>query len=255
MNYKKIVVLPDIHTPNHEMSAITPILDFIKFYKPDTLVQLGDFCDWDSVSSYDVKSSSDVVTIEHEIEEANYLLDKIDRICGKKCKRIMLGGNHEARYAKFIANNGFTLSIRRMKDFSSWDKEYNLNRRGWEFHDYGSHISIGKCVFTHGWYASNSAAKLMAECFPGRNVIFGHTHQHLIYGCMDEHGNPIESESIGTLSKFDLAYLDGKPAKNWIHSFMYMEMTDDGLFTKHYTRVINGSFIEYGKEFKSHPNG
>lgn len=252
MKYKRIVVLPDIHTPNHEITAIAPILDFMKFYKPDILIQLGDFCDWDSVSSYEVKDATDVVTIEHEIEEANYLLDDIDKAAGKNCKKIMLGGNHEARYSKFIANNGFTLSVRRMKDFSSWDKEYNLGKRGWESHDYGKHIKIGKCIFTHGWYASSGAAKAMAECFPGHNVVFGHTHQHLIYGCMDENNYPIESESIGTLSKFDLAYLNGKPAKNWIQSFMYMEMLESGKFTKHYTRVIDGSFIEYGKEFKVH---
>jgi len=244
-----MVVLPDIHTPNCEESAIRPILKFIKYYKPDTLIQLGDFCDWDSVSSYDVRSTDDITTIEDEIFSANALLDRIDKACPKKCRKIMLGGNHEARYAKFIANNGFTLSIRRMKDFSSWHGEYELDKRGWEHVEYGDNVKIGKIVFTHGWYASGGAAKMMAECFPGKNVIFGHTHQHLIYGCMDEHEFPIESESIGTLSRFDLAYLNGKPAKNWIHSFLYVDMNEDGTFSKHYVRVINGSFIEHNRKF------
>lgn len=229
--------------------AVNAVLSFIKFYKPHILVQLGDFCDWDSVSSYDVHSNSDVQTIEREITGANNLLDKIDKVVGRDCRKYMIGGNHEARYAKFIANNGFTLSIRRMKKFSSWYEEYNLTKRGWETRDYGQHLTIEKLIFTHGWFSSGSAAKKMAECFPGRNVVFGHTHQHLIYGCMDEKGLPIESESIGTLSKFDLAYLNGKPPINWINSFMYIDMEDSGRFTKHYVRVIDGSFIEYGRKF------
>jgi predicted phosphodiesterase len=246
---KRIVVLPDIHCPNHEETAIKPILKFIKFYKPTILIQLGDFCDWDSVSSYDVHSNDDIVTIETEIVASNDMLDRIDAACGNKCRKIMLGGNHEARYAKFMANNGFTLGIRRMREFSSWDREYNLSKRGWEAHEYGRNVAIGKCVFTHGWFATSGAAKQMAECFPGRNVIFGHTHQHLIYGCMDENENPIESESIGTLSKFDLAYLNGKPAKNWIHSFLYIDMLENGTFSKHFVRIINGGFVEHGKYF------
>ena len=205
------------------------------------------------MSSYDVRSEGDVTTIEHEIKEANNLLDEIDATVPKRCEKIMLGGNHEARYAKFIANNGFTLSVRRMKSFSTWQDEYNLSGRNWKAHDYGEHVCVGKCIFTHGWFASANAAQKMAQCFPGRNVIFGHTHRHLIYGCMDENGLPIEAESIGTLSKFDLSYLNGKPPIDWIHSFLYMEVKDNGQFTKHYTRIIDGSFIEYGREFRVRP--
>lgn len=245
---QKIVVLPDIHVPNQDQISVDTVLKFIKFYKPDTLIQLGDFCDWDSVSSYNPRSESDIANIEHEVEQANHLLDDLDKLC-KKSRRIMLGGNHEDRYETFRVNYGFQVSIRRMRDFTTWHEEYNLTKRGWEHLDYGEHLTIGKCVFTHGWFTGGGSAKRMAECFPGKNVIYGHTHQHLIHGCMDERGLPIESESIGTLSKFNLGYLRGKPPINWIHSFMYIDMRDDGTFTKHYVRIIEGKFIEYGKEF------
>lgn len=245
---ERIVVLPDIHTPNHEYKALGSIYSFIKFYKPHYLIQLGDFCDWDSVSSYDPHHERDITTIDREIASANLVLDDLDRLC-KKTKRIMIGGNHEDRYEKFRITQGFQMSIRRMKDFSSWDREYNLHKRGWEVVPYGGHYSLGKVIFTHGWFASGSAAAQMARCFPGRNVIFGHTHKHLIHGCMDERGLPIESESIGTLSKFDLSYLKGKPPVDWIHGFLYIDMREDGTFAKHFVRVIQGKFIEYGREF------
>lgn len=186
--------------------------------------------------------------MEREVSAANELLDRIDAVT--KCEKHMIGGNHEDRYEAFRTNHGFEVSIRRMKDFTSWDKEYNLKKRGWAHVDYGKNIQIGKIVFTHGWYASTNAAAKMAQCFPGRNVIFGHTHRHLIYGCLDERDLPIESESIGTLSRFDLSYLRGKPPTDWIHSFLYIDILDNGYFTKHYVRIIDGGFIEYGKEFR-----
>lgn len=247
---KRIVVLPDIHCPNTNYEAVRPILQFIKFYKPDTLVQLGDFCDWDSVSSYDPRKEQDIITIDKELFSANKLLDEIDHICKNKTKKIMIAGNHEARAAKFFVNQGMVVAIRRMKDFHSWNDEYNLDSRGWEHKDYGEHIQIGKVVMTHGWFTGATCARRMAECFPGRNVIFGHTHQHLIYGALDEHDLPIESESIGTLSRFDLSYLNGKPAMNWVNCFSYIDMLENGQFTKHTTNIINGKFIEYGREFK-----
>lgn len=246
-SFKKIVVLPDIHTPNHNRLAMSAVIKFLRFYKPDVLVQLGDFCDWDSVSTYDVRRSSDVVTIETEIREANFLLDEIDKAVPKLCRKVMIGGNHEARYARFIANNGFTLAIRRMKEFSSWQIEYGLGRRGWEDVDYGEHVQIGKIIFTHGWF--NFGPKRMGEKFPGRNVIFGHTHRHEVYGWIDERDRPIESETIGTLSEFDLSYLNGCPPTNWVTGFQYIDMMDDGTFSKHFVHIIDGGFIEFGRYF------
>ena len=245
----RIVILPDTHTPNHHYQSINPILQFIKFYKPDILIQLGDFCDWDSVSSYEASKENDIVTIEKEISSANLLLDEIDKACPKNCKKIMLGGNHEARYAAFVVKRGCELSFKRMKDFSRWEIEYDLYNRGWDSFGYGSHVQIGKVVFTHGFFTGPNAARRMADCFPGRNVIFGHTHQHLIYNCLDEHDFPIESESIGTLSRFDLSYLKGKPPINWVHMFEYIDMMENGRFSKHPVKIIDGKFIEYGRIF------
>lgn len=248
---QRLVVLPDIHCPNHNYTAIASVLNFIKYYKPDILIQLGDFCDWDSISSYEVSRDSDIVTIEREVNSANDLLDQLDKSVGNRCKKIMIGGNHENRYPKFKVNNGSKVEDRRLKEFTSWEYEYHLYDRGWDSFKYGQHVQIGKIVFTHGWFTGSTAAKKMAECFPGRNVIYGHTHQHEVYGLIDEHGLPIESESIGTLSQFNLSYLNGKPATHWVNSFVYIDLMPNGRFSKHFVHIIDGKFIEFGKEFSS----
>jgi hypothetical protein len=247
---KRIIVLPDIHTPNHSQPAISAIFQFIKYYKPTQLVQLGDFCDWDSLSSYDVTREKDITPLTDEISAACQLLDKIDAVLPKGCKKLMTGGNHEARYEKFRINKGATPEYRRLRKLTSWAEEYELPNRGWDWCEYGEWRSIGKIIFTHGWYTGNSAAKKMAEQFPGKNVLFGHTHQHLLYGWMDQNCLPIESESIGTLSNFNLSYLNGKRPTNWVHSFMYIDMLESGKFSKHFVNIIDNQFIEHGKTFR-----
>ena len=101
----RIVVLPDIHVPNHDVSSVNAVLRFIKFYKPHIFIQLGDFCDWDSVSKYEANKESDINTIEYEIKESNKLLDTIESYLPRGCRKVMLGGNHEDRYTKFLVNN------------------------------------------------------------------------------------------------------------------------------------------------------
>lgn len=227
-------------------------LRFIKFYKPTHLVQLGDFCDWDSVSSYEVRRERDITSIDHEVREANNLLDDIDKAAPKDCEKYMLGGNHEARYEKFKVQYGFDLSHRRLKDFSSWHREYNLASRGWGHCEYGETYEIGKLVFTHGWFTGGTHAKKHLGLWH-RNVMYGHTHEFQVATGTGLDGKPILAASIGTLSKMNLSYLVGKPPVNWIHMFAYIDMRDDGTFTPNFVPIVDGKFIALGKEFDPKP--
>lgn len=245
---ERIAVLPDIHVPNHNQPAINAVFNYLKDYKPTTLIQLGDFCDWDSVSSYDVRRESDIVLIEHEVRESNRLLDTIDALVPRSCKKVMIGGNHEARYEKFKINYGFTVAIRRMKDFGSWHQEYNLAKRGWKHTEYGGIHEHGKILFTHGWYTGGQHAKrhlgLYHKC-----IIYGHTHEFQVAVENGFDGHPIMSASIGTLSNFNLSYLVGKPPVNWINMFATIDVMADGTFTPSFIPIINGRFVKDGKQY------
>lgn len=216
------------------------------------LVQLGDFCDWDSVASYEVRREEDIVLIQKEIESSNNLLDAIDRNLPKKCRKIMLAGNHEARYERFKVNHGFEVAIRRMKDFGSWYEEYNLPKRGWEyFKNYGDVFNYKDLIlFTHGWASSGSHAKKHLHMFH-KNILYGHTHQWQVETGIGLDQKPIVSASIGTLSRFDLSYLVGKPPVNWVHMFATIEFMDEHSFTPHFIPIIEGRFIKDGRTYGS----
>lgn len=248
----KTVVLPDIHVPCEHKESVDAVLRFIKDFKPDTLVQLGDFCNFDSLSKHPIGRPGEFIYLEDELDASNALLDKLDAAVPKHCKKYLVGGNHEDRYSVYKTQHlYFSEQITRsLKEFKEWWDEYKLpTRKNWNWCEYGGWFELGKIIYTHGWASGSNSALDTSRRFPGKNVLFGHTHQHLVYGCMDEHQRPIEIESIGTLSQFDLAYLRGKPPYNWTRGFSYIYTMDNGNFTKSFIHVVDGRFIVGGKEY------
>lgn len=257
----KVVVLPDIHVPCEHKESVDAVLQFIKVFKPDILVQLGDFCDFNSLSTHPIGRPSEFVYLEDELSAARKLLDRIDAACPAYCQKYLIGGNHEDRYLRYKTTHlYFSEQISRsLHDFSDWWVEYELAphpkdkewkvRKNWHWCNYGEWVDLGKLILTHGWASGPSSTQDISKRFPGKNVLFGHTHQHLVYGCMDEAQRPIEVESIGALSRFDLSYLRGKPPYNWTRGFSYIYMRDDGTFTKSFIHIIEGRFIVNGREY------
>ena len=226
-------------------------LKFLKHYKPTNFVQIGDFCDWDSISTHPVRSEADLTSINWEIEQSNHLLDEIEKALPKGCKKYMVGGNHEARYPRFKVNESET-KTRQLHKFTTWQEEYDLSSRGWQSCEYGEHIEIGKILFTHGWYSSGNHAKKHLELFH-KNMLYGHTHQFQVALASGLDGAPVMAASIGTLSRFDLSYLVGKPPVHWTHMFCYVDMFEDGTFSPHFVPIVNGTFYELGKRFDPTP--
>lgn len=245
---ERIGLIPDVHTPNHNEESVSAMLQYFKYYKPTHIIQFGDFCDWDSVSSYDVRRESDIVLIQKEIDASNTMLDRIESVIPKGCKKMMIGGNHEARYERWKVNEGFKVSLRRMKDFSSWHQEYNLDKRGWEHIEYGDVHEHGKMLFTHGWYTGGNHSKKHLNLYH-RNIFYGHTHEFQVAVERGYDGHPVIAASIGTLSNFDLSYLVGKPPVNWINMFATVDVMGDGTFTPSFVPIINGKFVKDGRMF------
>lgn len=262
-NLHKTIILPDMHVPEHDEHCVRGVLEFIKHFKPDRLVQLGDFCDYDSLSKHDYACPEDVKTLDEELTAAHEMLDRIESVLPSGCEKFMVGGNHEDRWHKArVQHNDLPKKVKTTlkKLAPSWGTELRLTQRGWSWCEYtgrsfdisshpDDHFRLGKIVFTHGKYTGSTCAKKMAEQFPGHNVIFGHTHGRYIHGSIDDQRFPVEAESIGTLSKFDLSYLRGKKPTNWVHGFATIYTRKSGLFQKVFTHIISGKFIVNGRKY------
>lgn len=254
MRIKKILCWPDFHCPKNDLVATEAAFRFIPYFKPDIFIQLGDFCDLSSISRHDFRTRSEFITLEDELASANGYLDRLDKTLPKTCRKIMIGGNHEDWY-EMARMKSLTIPDKMSRTMISWKEswahEYELPKRGWEWVNYNERVTIGKLTFTHGMGSGGAGMPAyLAKKLPGRNVVCGHSHRHTLIGINDADGNPIEYESIGTLSRFDMPYLRGEPAESWVHGFMYIYMREDGSFTKHFVHVIRGRYIVNGIDFK-----
>ena len=251
----KTLVLPDIHTPLHHEPSIRAVLPFIKYYKPDRLMVLGDLGDFNSLGRFDLHYPEDHTTLDEEMDAVREMLDRIEAVCPKNCDRYYIGGNHEDRWHPMRVKYAFGLpyeisrTIREMP--KSWGIALDLDKRGWGWCEYGKVMEFDKIVYKHGKStAKMSCAKIEAGKHPGKNVIFGHTHRRQVAGCINEKQQPIESECIGTLSRFDLSYLRGEVPTDWVHMFMFINTNKGGAFNKYPVHIIDGKFISpTGREF------
>ncbi len=76
---RRVLFIPDCHIPFHDEKAWNLMLKAAREFKPDTLVVLGDFADFYSVSAHD-KNPTRVSNLEYEVgivREKRAQLDKL----------------------------------------------------------------------------------------------------------------------------------------------------------------------------------
>ena len=52
---KCAIVFADVHAPLHDKKAVSVVCKAIEMVKPDTVINLGDMGEWDSVSAWKYK--------------------------------------------------------------------------------------------------------------------------------------------------------------------------------------------------------
>lgn len=65
----KTVFISDLHVPYHDLLAWNKTIRFIKDFKPDTIINLGDFVDFYGISRFD-KEPSRIDSLQNEINIA-----------------------------------------------------------------------------------------------------------------------------------------------------------------------------------------
>jgi len=246
---KKVLVLPDIHAPNHHIPSVRSVIKFAKVYRPDICIVIGDLCDFNSLSRFQVIKESELISLNDEVDAANEMLDMIELALPRKCEKIFLEGNHDQRPTIYRLNSWDATCKKLFGKDRLEDARvlYELDKRGWDFYEYGKCFPYGHALFSHGWFVNQyHAAKTVRRWF--KTVFYGHTHQYQTHTINGMDGLPVTGMSIGTLSKFDLGYLKGVPP-DWCHMMLYIDFFGD-CFTPHPTTIINGKFFADGQLFQ-----
>jgi predicted phosphodiesterase len=241
VSLERILFVPDTHRPYHDKKLWRLLLRAGRELRPDTVVTLGDFADFYSVSSHD-KNPNRAADLQYEVDDVRVGLK--DLMSLGATKHIYVSGNHEDRLERYLMQKAPAL-------FNSvkLDEVLGLKDLGWRYVPYKQHILLGKLHITHDTGNAGQYAHYRAqETFQG-NCIIGHTHRMGYAVVGNAAGNPHVAAMFGWLGDLtQIDYLHKVSAmRHWAHGFGigYKQPNGNVLLTP--VPIVEGACIIEGK--------
>ena len=243
---KTIVALFDAHLDPLETINSSFILakQFTIDMQPDIIVLGGDWGDFSSLSAWDQKKNLLMEGKRYLLEIEMYKMHL--RELRDKCpnsKMIFLCGNHEYRVARYLEDHA------NMEGLLDVEKDLEIGQMDMQWVPFNKIIQIGKLSFLHGIFYNKYFARSTLESIGG-SCIFGHAHKSQTYTQrlhMDQ--QPNIACGIGCLNSLDPGWKRGMPT-NFVNSFAYIDIRDDGGFNIHELIVIRDQFSFGGKTWR-----
>lgn len=235
----KILVLPDVQAKHgNDFSFLTSIGNYIVAKKPDVIVNLGDFCDFESLSQWDIgKKSFEGRTYQRDIQATREAMDALLTPLfdyNKEMKRqkhkpynprmVLTLGNHEDRLTRCVNSD------RKLDGLISLD---DLPYQDWEVYPFLEVVVIEGIAFSH-YFTSGAMGKPVGTAQALLNkkhmsCIAGHQQGRQIAYAKRADGKDMTSMIIGSCYEHDEAYMSDN--NYW-----------RGLYILH--NVVDGSFDE-----------
>lgn len=234
----KIAVIPDVQAkPGDDFTFLSNIGKFLVDKQPDVIVQIGDFADMPSLSSYDVgKKSFEGRRYLKDIEAAQeamaalvsplYAYNLQQRKNGKKQYRpqmVLTLGNHENRINRAIENDP---KIEGM--LSTADLQYN--EFGWEVLPFLDVKVIEGVAFSHYFVTgvagrpASSAAAQFRKC--NMSCVAGHQQGLQIHTGNRADGKLLTSVIAGSCYEHEEDYLGPQGNKHFRGMLMLHDVAD-----------------------------
>jgi hypothetical protein len=234
----KILVIPDCQIKD---GVPTDHLDWagraIADYRPDVVVNMGDFADMPSLSTHDVRGSKyfEGLRYKKDVEVTKTAMQKLlaplrelqdkqkkNKEKVYKPRMIMLLGNHENRIDRAINNNPTLEGLISTKDL--------CYERDWEVHAFLHPVFINGVGFNHYWPVgamgrpAGTAAAIISKLH--MSCIAGHQQgKQVAYGKRAD-GQPICAIIAGSYYLHDESYMDQLSNKHWRGLVMLNEVND-----------------------------
>jgi len=156
----KILLIPDTQVKQGvPITHLTQIGEYIVDKKPDVIVHIGDHWDMPSLSSYDYgKRCYEGRSYKADINAGNAGMDALmaplvayNKQQAKtkhkqyKPRLVFCLGNHEERIERAIEMD------RKLEDLMGYH-DFNLEKYGWEMHEFRKPVEIGGVHFAHYFY-------------------------------------------------------------------------------------------------------
>lgn len=247
---KRTVIVPDLQVPYHDAVAVRNVAAFIKAYRPDSVVILGDEIDLPMISKWEeAKMGWFEQTLHDDREEAIEVLwslteyakeahvtrsnhtDRLYNVIMRKIPAFL--ALPELRYDKFMRFDELGISYHK--------KPYQI-AKGW----IAIHGDEGSISPHAGMTALGHARKM------GQNVICGHTHRAGQSAFSEASGGVLRrvhrGVDAGHLMDLKQAHYTRGTA-NWQQSITIMTEDAKGVQTDLINIEKDGTFVVHGKRY------
>ena len=235
----KHLIIPDCQIKDGDNTEfLSWIGQYILDQKPDVIINLGDFADMESLSSYDVgKKSFEGKRYIKDIEAAHKAMDvllqplrefnvkaKKNKEKQYKPRKVLTLGNHEERIARAVNNDPKLEGLIKYEDLPYTD---------WEVHPFLKPVFIDGIAYSHYFptgvmgrpatTASAMVSKLHMSCIAGHQQ-----GKQVAYGKRPD-GSTITCIIAGSCYEHDEHYLDHQTNKHW-RGVIVLHEVQDGCF-------------------------
>jgi hypothetical protein len=255
-NPLRILIIPDCQVKEGvALEHLTWAGQAICDYRPDVIVNLGDFADLPSLSTHDVKGSKYFEGLRYHIDievvkkAMQKLLAPLKELQAKqkynkeknyRPRKVMLLGNHCNRIDRAVNNNPMLEGL-----ISTQDLKYEED---WEVHPFLHPVFINNVGFNHYWPVgamgrpASSAQTIINKLH--MSCVAGHMQgKQVAYGKRAD-GQPICAIISGSYYLHDESYMDQLSNKHWRGLVVLNEVVDG-----HFDEMFLS--IEYlGKKYK-----
>ncbi len=169
-------VVNDVHVPYHDKTAIALACKVLAWWKPDTLIYNGDLLDFYDLSRYD-KNPGRQYRLQDEIDLFHTdVVAPINHAVGKKCRKVFLPGNHEARLQKFLMAHPELFSLRDLElrnvlKLTNYDIEYAAYSV-----QFGDVLEVSHGTRVNKWAGMSAKAEQELRRY-SMSTITGHVHR------------------------------------------------------------------------------
>lgn len=223
----KILVVPDVQAkPGVPLDHLNWVGKLIVDKQPDVVVQIGDFADMPSLSSYDVGKKAFEGRryrddVESVIEAQGQLLNPLfvlqDKQLRNKQKQykprlVMTLGNHDERINRAVNNDAKLDGVLSISDLQ-------YEEFGWEVHPFLSVVNIGGVCFSH-YFTSGVAGRPVTSpntLITKKHVscVMGHVQQDGIASQYTADGKRITGLFAGACYLHDEEYMGPQGNVHW----------------------------------------
>ena len=234
----RIICIPDVQcAPGQDFTFLSWVGKYIAEKKPDVIVQIGDFADMESLSSYDVgKKSFEGRSYTADIKTAHEAMDYLMipilkervRLENNKKKRwnprmVLTLGNHEHRIDRAIEND------RKLEGLISTE-DLLYSDFGWEVYPFLQPVIIEGICFSHylcsGVMGRPITTARMLLTKKHMSCIVGHQQGRDVAYSHRGDGRQITSIIAGSCYEHNESYLNHQTNEHWRGIVVLNEVVD-----------------------------